>query len=165
MIKSQVKTLAILLGITSITFSTQAITIPLPWGFNQASTTIQLAQGRAFAEDKDDYPQGRFWQKLDLTAEQKQKMQIIKQKYQPEMSRLVQQLQAEREKLATMMQGNQSDLGLRNQHQQIISLDQKLHNLRFESMLEMRSVLTTAQRQQFAEMMDKRWANQRRWNR
>ena len=55
-----------------------------------------------------------------------------------------------------MMQGNASENDLRNKHQEIVSLRQQMGNLRFESMLEMRKVLTPEQRQQFVQLMQER---------
>ncbi len=173
MTKLNFKILAILWGIVSVAFSTNAIesssqlsSIPLelPFVSSKQPETMELAQAKPLGDETDDLSRRRFWQKLNLTSEQQQQMQVVKQKYKPEMSSLRGQIQAEREKLATMMQGNQSDSSLRAQHQKIVNLDQQIHNLRFESMLEMRSVLNTQQRQEFAEMMGNRRANHRRGN-
>lgn len=123
----------------------------------------EIAQAKPIKGGKGDgFPDGRLWSKLNLTTTQQNQIQNIKQKYQPEMSTLREQIETERDKLATMMQNNQSEANLRSQHQKIISLDQKIHNLRFESMLEMRNVLTPEQRQEFSELMNERQANRQR---
>lgn len=45
---------------------------------------------------------------------------------------------------------------VRRQHQQVQTLRQDLSDLRFESMLKMRNVLTPDQREEFAELMQER---------
>lgn len=174
MTKINFKTVAVLLGIASVTFAPnamaesgriRAIALELPPVSSNEITTVELAQAKQLDDDKNDRRRGGFWQKLNLTNEQQKQMRVVKEKYKPQMSSLREQIQAEREKLATMMQGNQSESSLRSQHQKIVNLDQQIHNLRFESMLEMRSVLTMEQRQQFADMMDDRRANRQRSNR
>lgn len=57
------------------------------------------------------------------------------------------------------MHSNTSAEELRNQHEQVQELHQEMGNLRFESMLEMREVLTAEQREQFAELMQERPEN------
>jgi Spy/CpxP family protein refolding chaperone len=104
----------------------------------------------------------RILQQLNLTTEQQEKMQQIRQKYQPEVSQIQDDLRSQRNQLREMMTGNESTANLRSQHQKIVSLDQQLHNLRFESMLEMREVLTLEQRQKFATAMEQQWQNFRR---
>lgn len=47
----------------------------------------------------------------------------------------------------------------------IVTLDQQIHNLRFESMLEMRAVLTPEQRQEWANMMADRKMSRQGQNR
>ena len=98
---------------------------------------------------------------LNLDSSQQQQMQTIKSKYQPQIRNLRENIRSERKKLANMMKSNDSVSDLRVQHQKIIDLDQKIHNLRFEIMLEMRDILTTEQRQQLVESMEEFRANRR----
>ncbi len=112
---------------------------------------------------EDELGDEKFMEKLNLTEEQKQKIQVIRQKYQPEIQQTDQSLRAEKSKLREMMVKNQSSDQMRNQHRKIVALHQKINNLRFERMLEIREVLTVQQRQDFASMMEKR-KNGRRGN-
>jgi Spy/CpxP family protein refolding chaperone len=104
----------------------------------------------------------RLLEKLNLTAEQKEKIQQIQQKYQPELTQMRDNLRSERDELREMMSSNESTNNLRSQHQKIVDLDQQLHNLNFESMLEMREVLTPEQRQEFVTVMEQNRRNFRR---
>jgi Spy/CpxP family protein refolding chaperone len=69
------------------------------------------------------------------------------------MDNVQEQMRVEREKMSMMMRNNESQNNLRSQHQKISALQQKMNNLRFESMLETRELLTPEQRQQFSAMM------------
>ena len=97
----------------------------------------------------------RLLEKLNLSTAQQEEIQQIQQTYQPKMGEIRVNLRSEREKLAEMISDNESSSSLRSQHQKIIALDQQVHNLRFESMLEMLAILTPEQRQEFATMMQK----------
>ena len=89
------------------------------------------------------------------------KMQEIRSKYKPQVEGLRENITGERSKLSQMMQENRSESELRRQHQKIVDIDRKIHNLRFEIMLEMREILTTEQRQKWAESMAEIQANRR----
>lgn len=139
----------------------------------KASETIKLDNKMEVAQmwqrgnEKAKYDRDKLAEKLNLTAEQKQEMSQIKTKYEPQMKTLREEMGAEREKLRTMMRNNESTENIRSQNQVISSLGEKMRTLGFESMLEMREVLTPAQRDQFAQLMQERRANmpQQRRNR
>jgi len=156
--------LALVISLATIPYSANVFAQEIkPISDLSVDLPMEIAQTKPMKREKGDgFPDGRLWSRLNLTTTQQNQMQSIKQKYQPEMSTLREQIETEREKLATMMQNNQSETNLRSQHQKIISLDQKIHNLRFESMLEMRNVLTPEQRQEFSELMNERQANRQR---
>jgi len=155
--KLNLKTLIILITLTTISSPIKAIAQEISLTNNKP---IEIAQNKQNSEEiKDNERDGKFWKTLNLTAEQKQQMKTIKQKYQPQMSSLKTQIETEREKLAKMMESNQPDNSLRSQHQKIVNLDEKKHSLKFESMLEMRAVLNPTQRKQFAQMMNEKQNN------
>jgi Spy/CpxP family protein refolding chaperone len=77
------------------------------------------------------------------------------------MDNIQEQMRVEREKMSMMMRNNESQNNLRSQHQKISALQQKMNNLRFESMLETRELLTPEQRQQFSAMMGEKRGNGR----
>jgi Spy/CpxP family protein refolding chaperone len=101
-------------------------------------------------------------ERLNLTAEQQKQMESIRNKYQPQMTSLREQITVERDKMSTMLKNNDSQNNLRSQHQKISTMQEKMNNLRFESMLEAREILTPQQRQQFSENMDERRGNKER---
>lgn len=99
---------------------------------------------------------GRLMEQLNLTNGQKQQISLIRQKYQGQTQQLREQMRSEQQKLQNMMAGTATEAQIRRQHQQVAQLNQKIHNLHFEGMLQTRQVLTPQQRRQFAQMMQQR---------
>jgi Spy/CpxP family protein refolding chaperone len=108
---------------------------------------------------RDGSGRGRIIEQLNLTTEQKQKMVDIRQKYQGQLKPLKEQISSAREELSQMMSGTATADEIRAKHQEILKLRQQLGDIRFESLLEMREVLTPEQRTQFAQLMEKRHQN------
>ena len=99
---------------------------------------------------------GQFMDELNLSNAQKQKVQQIYRRYQGQISQHQDNLLVAQQQLKQMMIGTDSAAAIRTQHQGVVRLRQALDNLRFESMLEMREVLTPNQRRQFALLMQQR---------
>ena len=93
-------------------------------------------------------PQGAI-QELNLSDQQLQDLENIRLKYQDEMNERRQVLIEAQQELNDMMSGEASVGQIRNQYRQVAQLGQQLGDLRFESMIEMREVLTPEQRRQF----------------
>ncbi|WLT37095.1 Spy/CpxP family protein refolding chaperone [Synechocystis sp. B12] len=103
--------------------------------------------------------QGQWMESLDLTNSQKQQLEAIRQKYQGQMQSLSEQMRTSQNELRTLMSGNGSDSEIRAKHNQVANLRQQLGELRFNSMLESRQVLTPEQRQKFSQLMQERRNN------
>lgn len=123
-----------------------------PLNNNYQSNSDRITHLRA---DKN-FNKERLNQQLNLDDSQKEQMEGIQGKYQPQFQSLREDIRSEREKLATMMKNDDSEANLRAQHQNITALEQKIRDLRFEAILEMRSVLTTEQKEQWAELRTNR---------
>lgn len=124
-------------------------------------TSVLLSETTMLAQHNVNKPRIRdrteqLKQRLNLSDEQMQQLKNIREKYRPQMEQLKIQMRTQGQELSRMMQGNTSENDLRLKHQEIINLRQKMGNIRFESMLEMRQVLTTEQRQQFAQFLQQR---------
>ncbi|MGH2412632.1 MAG: Spy/CpxP family protein refolding chaperone, partial [Microcystaceae cyanobacterium] len=98
----------------------------------------------------------------NLSEDQKKQQVSIRQKYKDQISQKMQSLRTLQQELRTMMAGETSATDIRAKHTEVAKLDQELSNLRFESMLEMREVLTPEQRSQFAQIMKQRREGSRR---
>ncbi|MGV0028255.1 Spy/CpxP family protein refolding chaperone [Phormidesmis priestleyi] len=96
---------------------------------------------------------------LDLSADQMQKIRSIRGQYQDKlMSQRQAARQAQRE-LRILMAGDASVEEIRQKYREVQTLHQQVADTQFNSMLEMRQVLTPQQRQKFAERMEQRRGN------
>jgi periplasmic protein CpxP/Spy len=102
---------------------------------------------------KQPYSAKTLTQQLNLTFQQRQQIGKIRQKYRQPLAKLGKNLNSARRELIKMMAGVDSVDTIRNQHQQITQLQQKIGELHLSSMLEIRQVLTPQQRQQFVRIM------------
>lgn len=105
--------------------------------------------------------QGELFEQLKLSQDQMQKMQQIRDRYKNQMQQQQQTLRQAEEEFRDMMASTADQSQLREKHRQVQGLREKLGELRFESLLEMREVLTPDQRRQMAELMQQRGQNMR----
>ena len=98
--------------------------------------------------------ESRWIEELDLSPEQSEQIQAIREESRTAMQPLRDQLQQAREQLRSQMASNTSTDQLQRQHQQVQALHQELGDQRFETMLAIRQVLTPAQRTQLAELAE-----------
>ena len=117
------------------------------------------------ANDGLESLKGQIIDELNLSNAQKQKIKQIHQQYQGQISQSQESLRSAQQRLSQMMIGTDSAAAIRRQHQEVVQLRQALDNLRFESMLEMREVLTPEQRRQFAQLMQQSRDDSRRFER
>ena len=95
-------------------------------------------------------------QKLDLTSEQSERVKAIAEQSKTESQALFEQLQTNRQEMQSLLASDADPEQLRANHQNVQSLRQELGNSRFETMLEIREVLTSEQRVEMAELMGRR---------
>ena len=139
-------------------------TMALASSSNEPYSSVLLSETKILAQEEDNQPRinrrrdrtEQFQQVLYLSDQQMQQLGEIRNKYSPQMQQLAQQMQAKGQELTRMMQGNASESDLRRKHQEIANLRQKMGNIRFESMLEMRKILTTEQCQRLAQFLQQR---------
>lgn len=96
-------------------------------------------------------------EQLDLSTEQRQRIEAIEQQSETETEGLHQQLREAKQQMQSLLSSEASTNELRQQHQQIQELHQQLEDSRFETRLQVREVLTPEQRTQLAELMQQRW--------
>ncbi len=99
-------------------------------------------------------------EQLDLTPEQSQQMEAIKEKSRTEKETLRQQMQTNHQEMRSLFTSDSTPEQLREQHEQLQALHQQLANNRFETMLQIREILTPEQRTQMAELMAQRGRKQ-----
>jgi len=100
---------------------------------------------------------GGLFDKLNLSADQKQKMQGVRDRYKEQVSQRMQAVRQARQELETMMSSSTANASqMREKHRQIMGLRQQLEEVQFESTLSMREVLTSEQRSQLSQLMQQR---------
>ncbi|MFW6264064.1 MAG: Spy/CpxP family protein refolding chaperone [Cyanobacteriota bacterium] len=97
---------------------------------------------------------GGIFQQINLSEAQQQELQSIQESYRPRMQQVQQQLRQEQQGLNQMISGTASESELRRQYQQVASLRNQLGELRFQSILEMRGVMSAEQRQELNELIE-----------
>jgi Spy/CpxP family protein refolding chaperone len=100
-------------------------------------------------------------EQLNLTDDQKSKVAAIRQKYQEKTKTLQETIRNKEQELNSLLSNNASDRDIRSKHQQVSRNRQEISNLQFESFLEIRQVLTPAQRTEFSQLMQERCPNSR----
>lgn len=121
------------------------------------ATTVALflpLAGSALAEPGNRM--GRMFEQLNLSAEQQQRIENIKEQRKASSEGMRQQMRAAMEQMRALQASNASPEQLRQQHQQIQQMRQQMGNQHFETMLEIRQVLTPEQQAQLAEMRPQR---------
>ncbi|MBD2104051.1 Spy/CpxP family protein refolding chaperone [Leptolyngbya sp. FACHB-261] len=105
---------------------------------------------------------GLGWlQQLNLTPEQTQRLQAIRAQNQPGIRQRTQALRQAKQELRQLMAGTAPASQVQTKYRQVQALRQEIEQLRFDSMMAMREVLTSTQRQQLAQQLDGRRQNRR----
>ena len=139
-----------------------AIALMLTLGTTAAATAAPSpVQPETIAQNqKPNRPAGKaggMFDQLNLSAEQKQKMQGVRDRYKEQVSQRMQAVRQARQELETMMSSSTANVTqMRDKHRQIMGLRQQLEEVQFESTLAMREVLTPEQRNQLSQMMQQR---------
>ncbi|NEO99945.1 MAG: periplasmic heavy metal sensor [Symploca sp. SIO2E9] len=101
--------------------------------------------------------QPKLMEELNFTEEQKQELQAIHYRHKDDISKHEQALSKVKQELRQLLASPSStDESLRAKHQEIQQLQQQLGDLRFESMLAMRAIMSIEQRSRFSELMQQR---------
>lgn len=98
-------------------------------------------------------------QELNLTPEQTQRIEAIQNQYRDQISQRKQAARQAEQELRDLLAGTASTEQIREKYRQVEALKQEAAQVRFDSTLAMRDVLTPEQRRQFAERMQNRWEN------
>lgn len=94
----------------------------------------------------------RMLEQLNLSEDQKQQIQAIREQAKADSEQIREQMQSAREQMRSLMGSNASESELRQQHQVMENFRDQKSDRRFATMLQIREVLTPAQRAQLAEM-------------
>lgn len=98
----------------------------------------------------------KMLEQLNLTPEQSEQIETIKTESRDQNDALHQDMETIREEMRSLLASDASVEQLRQQHQRMQELHQKLSDNRFETMLQIREVLTPEQRSQMADLMSEK---------
>lgn len=135
----------VIVGLTVPQFTSQSFA--QPWFNNSHNSSLNVVGA------------GRLLEKLNLTDFQREQIRGIQAKYAENIQQNHQDLHNAYEELRTMMIDDTSDELIRNKYQDIMNMRLRSSDLRFETMLEVRNVLTIEQRQELADLMEQRRAH------
>lgn len=95
----------------------------------------------------------RVLEQLNLTPEQSQKIDAIHEQFHSDNETLFQEMRTNHQEMRSLLASDASEEQLRQQHQKNQDLHQQLGTNRFETMLQVREILTPEQRSQMAELI------------
>lgn len=121
-----------------------------------AKPNMLFAQAQPNVPSNNRGDRNRLMESLNLSQDQVQRLEAIRQQYKDRISQQKQALSQAQQELRTLMVGTGSASDIRTKYNQVKGLRQQLADLRFESMLAMRDVLNVEQRQKFVELMQNR---------
>jgi periplasmic protein CpxP/Spy len=135
--------------------STAAFAAPNPKpSHHQYSDAIAQQQG-----GKPQKGQDNLFQQLNLTADQKAKIESIRAQSKDQSTNQRKAFQQAQQELRTLMASNADPNQIRDKHNQVMAMKQQLDNSQFENMLAIRNVLTPEQRTQLDQLMKQRSPN------
>jgi Spy/CpxP family protein refolding chaperone len=129
--------------------STAAFAAPNPKpSHHQYSDAIAQQQGAKPQKERDN-----FFEKLNLTPEQKAKIESIRTQSKDQSTSQREAFKKAEQELRTLIGSNADDNQIREKHNQLITMKQQLETSHFETMLAIRDVLTPEQRTQLDQLM------------
>ena len=128
-------------------------------GSHQADATLEplLAIDPVAQDAPLPLKRGMGWLRdLDLQPDQMQKIQAICRQSREQIDRQRQEMQQAQQELRSLMASDASADQIREKYRQVKGVRDQLAAAQFDSLLEMRQVLTPDQRQKFADRMQRR---------
>jgi Spy/CpxP family protein refolding chaperone len=119
----------------------------------ESASVVSQTIAQATSEGRRSDRKADWLEQLNLTPEQSEQIRAIREQSKAENQSLRQQMQQAREQMRSLLASDATPEQLRQQHDSIQNLHQQLSDRRFETVLEMREVLTPEQRTQAAELM------------
>ncbi|MBW4439719.1 MAG: Spy/CpxP family protein refolding chaperone [Plectolyngbya sp. WJT66-NPBG17] len=124
--------------------------------FRQAQSNDAIAQAPDRpAPNRSGRGEMGLMRELNLSADQMTKIQQIRTRYRDELKSDRDAARQAQQELRTLMAGTATDNQIREKFRQVKDLRAKAADAQFNSMLEIRNVLSPEQRQKFADRMEK----------
>ncbi len=147
-------TIVVASALSFLPVSAYAAGFPQEVNIQEQNNMRQMAQVRHGRNWHRGQKMERLLQQLDLTPEQSQQIEAIQADSETTAQELRQQIQTQHQQMRSLMTSDATTDELRAQYQQAQDLHQQMGNNRFETMLQIREVLTPEQRAEIAELME-----------
>lgn len=95
----------------------------------------------------------RLLQQLDLTSAQSEQIEAIQEQSKTARESLHEQMETQQQKMRSLLDSDATSEQLTQQHQQLQNIRQQFGDNRFETMLQVREILTPEQRARMAELV------------
>lgn len=129
------------------------LSLPIPHNIFTPKITIA---DNSLATNKQNFPS--VLHQLNLTSSQKEQIKKIHHQYRQQIIKKRSNLTVLQQQLSDLMVGTESVELIRAKNRQLVDLREEIGELRFESMLATREILTPQQRQKFREIMESQLA-------
>lgn len=121
----------------------------------EVSNMSQISQAVKHRKNGDrGQGMNRLLEKLDLSAEQSQQIETIREQSKASAQALHKQMKVQRQEMKSLFTSDVDNEQIREQYQATKELRQQLGDNRFETMLQIREVLTAEQRAKMAELRE-----------
>ena len=118
------------------------------------TTTTEIAQHMRHGKRGERSDRlNKMLQQLDLSSGQSEQIEAIKEQSKTSGEALHEQMQTQHQEMRSLLNSDATSAQLTQQHQQLQDLRQQLGDRRFETMLQVREILTPEQRVEMAELM------------
>jgi Spy/CpxP family protein refolding chaperone len=118
--------------------------------------TFEVSQATNLRQPDQDAPPVGLFDELNVTPEQKQEIQEIRDQHRLTLEQRQQQLQQVQQELNQLIASEAPKEQIRQKHDQLLQMTQDMKELNFDVMLQLRDILTPEQRARFAEIMQNR---------
>ena len=125
---------------------------------------MQIAQAKHGDKWGKRRGMNRLFEQLELSDEQSQQIEAIRDESQTENKALYQQIQTISQEMRSLLASDANTEQLQQQHQQLQNLRQQLGDRRFQTMLDIREVLTPEQQAEWGELIEQRGARSSMFN-
>ncbi|MGB3533033.1 MAG: Spy/CpxP family protein refolding chaperone [Microcoleaceae cyanobacterium] len=117
---------------------------------------IEMSQTTNIRQHDDDSPAVGLFDELNVTSEQKQEIQQIRDQHRVTLEQRQQQLKQVQQELNQLIASEAAKDQIRLKHEQLLQMTQDMKELNFDVMMQLRDILTPEQRARFAEIMQNR---------
>ena len=116
-------------------------------------SAVEVSQNRNSGQSIES---SGLFEKLNVSPQQKEEIQAIRDQHRRTLQQQQKQLKRVQQELNQLIASDASETQIRQKHDQLLQMTQKMQALNFDVMLQLREILTPEQREKFSELMQDR---------